>query len=520
MDKVKNSMTTVTILGGGLAGSECAWQLAERGHRVVLYEQRRLGPRIESEAGASTVDPSTSTPAHRTDRLAELVCSNSFGSQTDYSAPGQLKWEADRAGSLILKAAREAAIPAGMALGVDRVLFAESVTRALESHPMIEIRRERVETVDDLPRPLVVATGPLTYEPLARSIFAKLRNESETLDAAAMGGAGTQSTDDKFLYFFDAIAPVIDADTIDMNKAWKANRFDKAVDADGNTRAGNSKDTPSSASPGGDYINCPMNKEQYFAFIEAIKKARKVEPKEFEKNTPFFEGCMPIEAMVDRGDMTPRFGPMSSKGLFNPHEQGRPFAVVQLRQENSEATAYNMVGFQTKMAYGDQKEVFRMIPGLENAEFLKLGSIHRNMYIHSPRKLSPVLSAPRDPGLFFAGQITGVEGYFDSTCIGLMVSLFVDDYVNGRATPVREDNAAPDSTYFIRRPPRASAFGSLLNAITEPKEHFQPTNINFGLFPLLGMNIKTKQEREQKREIQLERAKAAWAPWISERLQR
>lgn len=465
-----NSRPTVHVVGGGLAGSECAWQLAERGYNVVLVEQRRFNP-------DGTVAPDSLTPAHRTGNLAELVCSNSLGSQTDYSAPGQLKWEAEKLGSLILKAAREATVPAGMALGVDREIFSTAVTDAIQSHPRITIRRERVDSLDSLPRPVVIATGPLTSDALAKSIMEHLRTSEDEKD---------------FLYFFDAIAPIVDADTIDMSIAWKQNRFDKSA----------TTSTPEDATTG-DYINCPLNKEQYFKFIEAIKAARKIEPKEFEKDTPFFEGCMPIEAMIERGDMTPRFGPMSSKGLFNPHEKGRPFAVVQLRQENREGTAYNMVGFQTKMAYGDQKEVFRMIPGLQNAEFLKLGSIHRNMYIHSPRKLTPVLSSPKDPGVFFAGQITGVEGYFDSTCIGLLVALFVDDYCQDRT---------------IRLPPRESAFGSLLNAITEPKEHFQPTNINFGLFPLLGMNIKTKQDREQKRAIQLERAKAAMTAWATDRL--
>ncbi len=438
---------TVHVVGGGLAGSECAWQLAEMGHNVVLIEMR----------GTAT------SPAHKTSHFAELVCSNSLGSQTDYSAPGQLKWEADKLNSLILRAARESNVPAGMALGVDRELFATAVTHAITTHPRIQVERRLITSIDEIPRPTVIATGPLTHESLAASIRDHLASPSDTSD---------------FLYFFDAIAPVIDADTIDTSIAFKADRFDRGTK---------------------DYVNCPLSKEQYFALIEAIASARKVEPKEFEK-TPYFEGCMPIEAMVDRGPLTPKFGPMSPNGIRHPETGKKPFAVVQLRQENREATAYNMVGFQTKMTYGEQQRVFRMIPGLENAEFLKLGSIHRNLYIHSPRKLTRVLSSPRDPWLYFAGQMTGVEGYFDSTCIGLLVARFLNDQLNGRE---------------ISLPPRLSALGSLLNAITEAKDEFQPTNINFGLFPLIeGMNVRTQAEREKKRELQITRAKSALLTWL------
>jgi methylenetetrahydrofolate--tRNA-(uracil-5-)-methyltransferase len=437
---------TVHIVGGGLAGSECAYQLAERGHKVVLYEMRG----------------NTMTPAHKTDRLAELVCSNSLGSQTDYSAPGQLKWEAEKQNSLILKAAKEAYVPAGMALGVDRVQFADSITTTIENHPNIELRRELITSLEQIPRPAVIATGPLTNESLANSISDHLR---------------TSENEEKFLYFFDAIAPIIDTDSINMGIAWKGDRWDKGTK---------------------DYINCPLNKEQYLRLIEAIKSSRKIESKEFEK-TPYFDACMPIEAIVERGDNTLRFGPLSPKGLRHPTTGETAYAVVQLRQENKAATCYNMVGFQTKMAYGDQKEVFRMIPGLENAEFLKLGSIHRNLYIHSPKKLSPVLSSKADPELFFAGQITGVEGYFDSTCIGLMVALFIDDALNGRP---------------FRTPPRESAFGSLLNALTEYKEQFQPTNINFGLFPPMEIEkIKGQNYREEKRNKQIDAAKIAFMNW-------
>lgn len=438
---------TIHIVGAGLAGSECALQLADMGYSVVLYEMR----------------PVKNTPAHKTNLFAELVCSNSFGSQTDYSASGQLKWEAKKLGSFILKAAEEASIPAGMALGVDREIFAKSITQAIQSHPNIEVRNELVTSVAEVPRPCVVATGPLTDEEIARSIRTHLSNADQ----------------EEFLYFFDAIAPIVDADSIDMSVCWKADRFDKGTK---------------------DYINCPLNKEQYDELLESITNARKIEPKEFEK-TPYFDGCMPIEAMLERGHQTLRHGPMSSNGLVNPHTGERPYAVVQLRQENKEATCYNMVGFQTKMAYGDQKEVFRKIPGLEKAEFLKLGSMHRNMYIHSPRKLTKALASRKDPELFFAGQITGVEGYFDSTCIGLLVARFVADQLEGRE---------------IQLPPRESALGSLLNAITEDKKHFQPTNINFGLFPALDMKARGATERELKREVQIEKAKVALLEWILE----
>ena len=305
----------------------------------------------------------------------------------------------------------------------------------------------------------MIATGPLTDAPMAESM--------------------RRHFDDEFLYFYDAIAPIVDADTINKFVAFKADRWDKGER---------------------DYYNCPLDKDQYFQLINEIKNARKVEPKEFEK-TPYFESCMPIEAIVERGDQTLRFGPMSPKGIRNPWTHKRYFAVVQLRQENKEATAYNMVGFQTKMAYGEQVRVFRMIPGLENAEFLKLGSIHRNLYIQSPKKLTDVLSSRKDEWLFFAGQITGVEGYFDSTCMGLLVARFLDDKLAGRP---------------IRKPPRSSALGSLLNAITEDNEHFQPTNINFGLFPRPEIEIRTHEDKHRKRALQLERAKSSLLEWLGQ----
>lgn len=440
-----SSQWDVTVVGAGLAGAECAYQLAQLGYRVGLIEMRfqKL------------------TPAHKTNQAAELVCSNSFGSQTKGSAPAQLKWEAQQMGSMILKVANQNAVPAGQALAVDRDLFAQQVHQILLDHPRIQIINCLVQSLEELPRPCVLATGPLTDEALGQSL--------------------AQHFGQDFLYFFDAIAPIVSADSIDMNKAWKQSRYDKGTS---------------------DYINCPFDKEPYLKFIEEIKLARKIEPKAFEI-TPFFEGCMPIEVMADRGPHTLRFGPMKPVGLKHPQAEREPYAVVQLRQDNKEGTAYNMVGFQTRMAYGEQTRVFRMIPGLENAEFLKLGSIHRNLYINSPTKLNANLSSKTDPSLFFAGQITGVEGYFESTCIGLLVANFVDSFIKNQPTQM---------------PPRTSAMGSLLAAINSPErgEHFQPTNINFGLFPSLAKedfkNFK-KVPKDLKRQRQIEIAKQDFSSW-------
>lgn len=435
----------IHIVGAGLAGGECAYQLAQRGHQVQLYEMREA----------------TMTPAHRTADCGELVCSNSFGSQTDYSAPGQLKWEAEQLGSVILDIARKNQVPAGMALGVDRQLFARHLTQVLQSHPNIKIRRELITDLKEIPRPAVIATGPLTHSLLAQSM--------------------AQHFGQDFLYFFDAMAPIVDRDSIDLDIAWWGDRWGKGQ---------------------GDYLNCPLNKEQYFEFINEIQNSRKIEAKDFEK-TPYFEGCMPIEVMVERGPETLRFGPLSPKGLPNPHSEEKPYAVVQLRQDNLEGTAYNMVGFQTKMAYPEQKRIFRMIPGLAEAEFLKLGSMHRNLYIHSPRMLTASLASQKDPLLYFAGQITGVEGYFESTCMGLLVALFIDQASRGLA---------------FSPPPRSSAMGSLLNALNEEKENFQPTNINFGLFPDLPLekipHSTKKNRKEVKRDLQLQRARDDFSQWL------
>jgi methylenetetrahydrofolate--tRNA-(uracil-5-)-methyltransferase len=440
-----NQDTPISVVGAGLAGSECALQLANLGYQVTLYEMRKV----------------KMTPAHKSTDFAELVCSNSFGSQSEGSAPHELKWEAEKLNSQILAAAKLAAVPAGQALSVDRELFAKFMTEKIQNHPKITIKHELVESLEQIPRPTVIATGPLTDESLATSL--------------------QKHFGDEFLYFFDAIAPIIDADSIDPKITWKQDRYDKGP---------------------ADYINCPMNKDQYNKFIEEVKNAKKIEPKHFE-TTNFFEGCMPIEVMVDRGPQTLRFGPMKPVGLKHPDAEREPWAVVQLRQDNKEATAYNMVGFQTRMSYGEQVRVFRMIPGLENAEFLKLGSIHRNLFINSPTKLNKDLSSKNDPWLFFAGQITGVEGYFESTCMGLLVAKFLDIKIKNQS------QVLPDQAI----PPRSTAIGALLNAITDPEKakHFQPTNINFGLLPPLKEQIRDKKIKKEK---QIEIARAEFTDWL------
>lgn len=440
----KKTSQKISVVGGGLAGSECALQLAALGYQVDLYEMRGETP------------DSCMTPAHRTSDLAELVCSNSFGSISEVSAPGLLKWEAEQLGSFVLKTGKEAAVPAGQALGVDRELFAKLMTEKVRQQPLISIKTQVIESLDAVPRPTVIATGPLTHEALSKSM--------------------QQHFGDEFLYFFDAIAPIIDADTINTDIAWKADRYDKG--------------TP-------DYFNCPLNKEEYNRFIDEVTRARKIEPKHFE-TTEFFEGCMPIEVMVERGFQTLRFGPMKPVGLTNPKTGRYPFAAVQLRQDNKEATAYNMVGFQTRMAYSEQIRIFRMIPGLENAEFLKLGSIHRNLYVNSPKRLNKDLSSKNDPLLFFAGQITGVEGYFESASIGMLVAKFLHQKITG---------------HEFNPPPRESAMGSLLEAITDPTraENFQPTNINFGLLPPLTTEERDKSQRKAKQIALAKKALTQWA---------
>ncbi|MBB6251370.1 methylenetetrahydrofolate--tRNA-(uracil(54)-C(5))-methyltransferase (FADH(2)-oxidizing) TrmFO [Nitrospirillum iridis] len=411
---------SVHVIGGGMAGSEAAWQLVQAGVPVVLHEMR----------------PVRGTEAHQTEHFAELVCSNSFRSDDhEYNAVGLLHEEMRRCGSLILACADEHKVPAGGALAVDRDRFAEAVTAKLTSHPLVTVVRDEVaglppEDWDSV----IVATGPLTSPALANAVL-ELTGEAQ-------------------LSFFDAIAPIVHFDSIDLSKAWFQSRYDK-VGPGGN---------------GKDYINCAMDKAQYEAFIQALIDSPKTEFKEWEKDTPYFEGCLPIEVMAERGVDTLRYGPMKPVGLTNPHDERRPYAVVQLRQDNALGTLYNLVGFQTKLKHGEQARVFRMIPGLENAEFARLGGLHRNTFLNSPRLLDATLRLKAAPRLRFAGQITGCEGYVESASVGLMAGRFAAAERLGRTLPT---------------PPVTTALGALLGHITggAEAETFQPMNVNFGLFP-------------------------------------
>ena len=413
----------IHIIGGGMAGSEAAWQAAQLGVPVVVHEMRGV----------------KGTDAHQTDSLAELVCSNSFRSDDHTSnAVGVLHQEMREANGLIISTADHHQVPAGSALAVDREGFAEAVTEKLQAHPLISIVREEIT---DIPpedwTSVIVATGPLTSLALAEKIRAR------------------SGEDD--LAFFDAIAPIVHLDSIDMSKAWRQSRYDKPG-PHGDTAA---------------YINCAMDEDQYNAFLDALIVGNKTEFKVWEKNTPYFEGCLPIEVMAERGRETLRYGPMKPVGLTNPHDPDiKPHAVVQLRQDNALGTLWNMVGFQTKLKYGAQTDVFRMIPGLENAQFARLGGIHRNTFINSPKLLDQSLKLKSLPRLRFAGQITGVEGYVESAAIGLLAGRFAANEALGRKMAL---------------PPATTALGALLTHITgghlEGKATFQPMNVNFGLFP-------------------------------------
>ena len=432
----------VHIIGGGLAGSEAAWQLARRGFKVRLSEMRGGG-------GA--------TPAHQTDGLAELVCSNSFRSDDhEHNAVGLLHHEMRRLDSLIMRAGETARVPAGSAMAVDRDVFSAEVQKTLEAHRNVEIVREKVDALPEA-GPTIVATGPLTAASLAESI-----------------GRATGSDS---LAFFDAIAPIVHRDSIDMDVCWMAARWDKG---------------------GKDYINCPMDKEQYYAFVQGLLDGEKGEFKEWEASTPYFEGCMPIEIMAERGVETLRFGPMKPVGLDNPRTGRWPYAVVQLRQDNKLGTLWNMVGFQTKLKHGEQVRLFRTIPGLENAEFARLGGMHRNTFLNSPAVLDRQLRLKGAEHIRFAGQITGCEGYVESSAVGLMAGLLSAAELSGRDwTP----------------PPRTSAMGALLAHITgdAEAESYQPMNVNFGLFPPLP-DVKKKQRKE----AYTERAKADFGEWLAE----
>jgi methylenetetrahydrofolate--tRNA-(uracil-5-)-methyltransferase len=433
----------VHIIGGGLAGSEAAWQLGQRGFKVRLSEMRGSGDM---------------TPAHQTDGLAELVCSNSFRSDdAESNAVGLLHQEMRSLGSVIMAAAEIAKVPAGSALAVDRELFSEIVTKKLENNGNIDIVRERV---DEIPSdiPVIVATGPLTSTNLAQNIMAK--------------------TGEDRLAFFDAIAPIVYHDSIDMDVAWYASRWDKGE--------------------GKDYINCPMNEAQYRAFHQGLLDSEKTEFKEWEANTPYFEACMPIEVMASRGLDTLRFGPMKPVGLDNPKTGRWMHAVVQLRQDNKQGTLWNMVGFQTKMKHAAQVELFRTIPGLEKAEFARLGGLHRNTFIRSPILLDRQLRLKSAPHIRFAGQITGCEGYVESSAIGLMAGIMTAAQLNGSE---------------IMQPPTTTALGALLGHITGDAhaDDYQPMNVNFGLFAPLD----DKTHKKQRKAAMTARARSDLATWQS-----
>ena len=432
----------IHIIGGGLAGSEAAWQLAEAGIRVRLSEMRGV----------------EGTPAHQTDQLAELVCSNSFRSDDpNRNAIGLLHAEMRSLRSLILRSADAHKVPAGSALAVDRDGFAAEVTQAIEAHPLIELVRERV---DALPPsgPTIVATGPLTAATLAQSIAGKTGADA--------------------LAFFDALAPIVHRDTIDMDICWFASRWDK-----GDTK---------------DYINCPMTKDEYLAFHAGLLAGEKTEYKEWEKDTPYFDGCMPIEVMAERGVETLRYGPMKPVGLDNPRTGRWPYAVVQLRQDNALGTLWNIVGFQTKLKHAEQIRLFRTIPGLQNAEFARLGGLHRNTFIQSPKLLDGSLRLKSAPHIRFAGQITGCEGYVESSAIGLLAGRFAAAELAGR-------EMAP--------PPGTTALGALLGHITGGAEAdtYQPMNVNFGLFPPLDERAK----KADRKALMSARARDALAEWAA-----
>jgi methylenetetrahydrofolate--tRNA-(uracil-5-)-methyltransferase len=432
----------VHIIGGGLAGSEAAWQLAEAGVKVRLSEMRGGGD---------------NTPAHESDRLAEMVCSNSFRSDdAEHNAVGLLHQEMRDLGSLIMRAADKHRVPAGSALAVDREAFAGEVTRTIEAHPNISVVRERIDALPD--HPTIIATGPLTGSRLAKAI--------------------AEETGQGALAFFDAIAPIVHRDSVDMDVAWFQSRWDKGE--------------------GKDYINCPMDKARYETFVQALIDGDKTEFKEWERETPYFEGCMPIEVMAERGIDTLRHGPMKPVGLDDPRTGRWPYAVVQLRQDNALGTLWNIVGFQTKLKHGEQIRIFRTIPALENAEFARLGGIHRNSFINSPRLLDERLRLKSKPNIRFAGQITGCEGYVESAAIGLLAARFAAADIKGG---------------LLRPPPIETAIGAILGHITggADADTFQPMNVNFGLMPPSA----GKARKADRKKAYTQRARAAFAHWVS-----
>lgn len=433
----------INVIGGGLAGVEAAWQAAEGGALVKLYEMR----------------PVMQTPAHRTDKLAEIVCSNSLKSDETGTAPYLLKEELRRGGSLVMRAAAATRVPAGAALAVDRGKFADFITAEIEAHPQIELIREEIKTIpqNDL---TIIATGPLTSDALTMEIM--------------------KMTGDDQLYFYDAIAPIVAADSIDMSIAFKAARYGKGGD---------------------DYINCPFNREQYEVFYNALVEAKSVPLKRFEE-THWFESCLPIEEIARRGVDTLRFGPMKPKGLYEPATGREPYAAVQLRQENLMADAYSLVGFQNHLKYGEQERVLKLIPGMENAEFLQFGQIHRNTFINSPKILDATLQTKRNPKLFFAGQITGVEGYVESVGTGWLAGL-------NAARILR--NEQPITA------PTTSAIGALCRYVSNVEtKNFQPVNITFGLLEELPLELRKKYRNKRERHgVQVERALRDWDEWLN-----
>lgn len=442
---------TVAIIGGGLAGCEAAWQLAKRGIKVNIYEMRGI----------------KDTFAHKSDVLAELVCSNSFRSDdAENSAIGVLHQEMRMLDSIILTTADQHAVPAGGALAVDRDNFSLAVQKTLMEHENVTIIRKEITHLSALREDkIIIATGPLSSEAMQKEL-AKLTGE-------------------EFLHFFDAIAPTIYTDSIDMGKAWFQSRYDKGT--------------------GKDYINCPMTEAQYYEFIDDLLKGEKIAFKDWEKDTPYFEGCLPIEVMAERGPKTLSFGPMKPVGLTNPHNPEKPYAVVQLRQDNKQASIYNMVGFQTKLTYGEQKRIFKKIPGLENAEFARLGGIHRNCFVCSPKALNKTLAFHNNPNIRLAGQISGCEGYVESASMGLLCGLFTALELMEQPIPL---------------PPEQTAIGAMLAHITTP-EHaatYQPMNINFGL--MLDGNFKNEKGRRLKGRLKKQaycvQAAEYFAPWQQE----
>ena len=443
----------IHIVGGGLAGSEAAWQAAGMGVPVILHEMR----------------PDVATFAHKTDGLAELVCSNSFRSDDDeQNAVGLLHWEMRAAGGLVMATADRHSLPAGSALAIDREPFSAEITATLQAHPLVTIERGEVAGLPSAAwSSVIVATGPLTSPALAEAVRAL--------------------TDETALAFFDAIAPIVHFESIDLSKAWFQSRYDK-----GETEADRTA-----------YLNCPMDRAEYEAFIDALLAAETAEFKDWERDTPYFEGCLPIEVMAERGRDTLRHGPMKPVGLTNPHTPGtKPYAVVQLRRDNALGTLYNIVGFQTKMKHGAQTQVLRMIPGLENAAFARLGGIHRNTFLNSPRLLDGQMRLRADPRLRFAGQVTGVEGYVESAAMGLLA---------GRLA------AAERLGIPLGTPPETTAMGALVRHITGGADArtFQPMNVNFGLFPPLGDARGGRRGRRDRYKGYTDRAKEDFARWLA-----